>query len=139
MFGRLAWFLAGVGFAAAAAARLFLRKPREPLAPPPPPEPVHVPEPAPVAQAPEPAAVAEPATPAPPPEPVAPAEEAEDDTRADDLRRRIEESKLLVEERDEFEGGETPVDEADPESRRRDVHDRAREMVERMRREEPES
>lgn len=126
MFGRLAWFLAGVGVAAAAAARLFLRKPPEAIRPPAAPEPVSPPEPA---------------APAPPTEPDSPpaatAVDEEEDRRADDLRRRIEESRLLLDERDEFEGAETPVDEADPESRRRDVHDRARQMVERMRGDEP--
>jgi hypothetical protein len=127
MFGRLAWFLAGVGVAAAAAARLFLRKPPEAIRPPAAPEPVSPPEPA---------------APGPPTEPDSPpaataVDEDEEDRRADDLRRRIEESRLLLDERDEFEGAETPVDEADPESRRRDVHDRARQMVERMRGDEP--
>jgi hypothetical protein len=127
MFGRLAWFLAGVGVAAAAAARLFLRKPPEAIQPP---------------AAPEPAPPPEPAAPGPPTEPDAPpaatAAHEEEDRRADDLRRRVEESRLVLDERDEFEGAETPVDEAaDPESRRRDVHDRARQMVERMRGDEP--
>jgi hypothetical protein len=127
MFGRLAWFLAGVGVAAAAAARLFLRKPPEAISPP---------------AAPEPASPLEPAAPRPPTEPDAPpaataADEEEEDRRAEGLRRRIEESRLLLDERDEFEAAETPVDEADPESRRRDVHDRARQMVERMRGDEP--
>jgi hypothetical protein len=132
VFGRLAWFLAGVGVAAAAAARLFRRKPPEALSQPESPEPVAPPEPAPPPA--EPADTAPPAEPEPPPQA---AEVTEEDRRADDLRRRIEESRLLVEERDEFEGAETPVDEADPEARRRDVHDRAREMVERMRGDEP--
>jgi hypothetical protein len=122
VFGRLAWFLAGVGVAAAAAARLFLRKPPEAIPPP---------------AAPEPAPPREPVVPETPTEPVATVADEEDDRRADDLRRRIEESRLVVDERDEFEGAETPVDEADPESRRRDVHDRARQMVERMRGDEP--
>jgi hypothetical protein len=107
--GRLAWFLAGVGVAAAAAARFFLRRPPEATPPPEPPAP-----------------------------PAATAPVEEEDTRADDLRQRIEESRLLLDERDEFEAAETPIDEAaDPDSRRRDVHDRARQMVERMRGDEP--
>ena len=129
--GRLAWFLAGVGVAAAAAARFFRRKPPDALSPPPAPEPVALPEPA---------APSEPAQPEPPTEPEQPPAatvEDEADTRAGDLRRRIEESRLLVDERDEYEGAETPVDEADPEARRREVHDRARQMVERMRGDEP--
>jgi hypothetical protein len=103
-------------------ARLFLRRgtTTPPLAPP---------QPAPPA---EPAAAAPP--PAAPPAAAPPVTTSEeDDRRADELRRRIEESRGLADERDEFEGAETPVDEADPEARRREVHDRAREMVERMR------
>jgi hypothetical protein len=134
MWGRLAWFLAGVGVAAAAAARLLRRKPPDALSQPEAPEPVAPPEPA---VPPEPA----PLEPSPEPEqpPAATVEDEEADTRAGDLRRRIEESRLLLDERDEFEGAETPVDEADPEARRRDVHDRAREMVERMRGDEPQA
>ena len=50
------------------------------------------------------------------------------DPRADELRRKLEESRSIVEERDEFEGAELTVDRAepapeDPESRRRAVHD----------------
>jgi hypothetical protein len=45
---------------------------------------------------------------------------------ADALRAKLEESRALVDERDAFEEGETPVDEADPEARRRSVHDQAR-------------
>ena len=59
------------------------------------------------------------------------------DPRADELRRRLDESRALVEERDEFESGEMPVDRAEPsgetDERRREVHDRAREAAERMR------
>jgi len=61
------------------------------------------------------------------------------DPRADELRRKLDESRSIVEERDEFEGGELTVDLAepapeDPESRRRGVHDSARATVEQMRR-----
>jgi hypothetical protein len=61
------------------------------------------------------------------------------DPRADELRRKLDESRSIVEERDEFEGGELTVDQAepapeDPESRRRGVHDSARATVEQMRR-----
>jgi MYXO-CTERM domain-containing protein len=60
------------------------------------------------------------------------------DPRADELRRKLAESRAIVEERDEFEGAELTVDLAepapeDPESRRRAVHDAARETVEQMR------
>jgi hypothetical protein len=63
--------------------------------------------------------------PLPPPSP--PSDQAEE------LRRRIAESRELVDEREEFEGAETPVDEADPASRRREVHQRGRTAVDRMR------
>jgi len=63
---------------------------------------------------------------------------AEQDPRAKELRRKLAESRSLVEERDEFEGGELTVDLAepapeDPESRRRAVHESARATVEQMR------
>jgi len=68
-------------------------------------------------------------------EPVA----AASDPRAEELRRKLAESRTIVEERDEFEGSELTVDLAepapeDPEARRRVVHDAGRETVERMRR-----
>jgi hypothetical protein len=61
-----------------------------------------------------------------------------DDPRAEELRRKLAESRTIVEERDEFEGAEVTVDLAepapeDPESRRRAVHEAGRETVERMR------
>jgi MYXO-CTERM domain-containing protein len=60
------------------------------------------------------------------------------DPRADELRRKLAESRTIVEERDEFEAAEVTVDLAepapeDPESRRRAVHDSGRATVERMR------
>ena len=60
------------------------------------------------------------------------------DPRAEELRRRLAESRSLLEERDEFEAGETTVDQVepapeDPGTRRRGVHESARETVERMR------
>jgi acetyl-CoA carboxylase carboxyltransferase component len=65
----------------------------------------------------------------PPPEP---------DPRADELRQRIAEAREVVDERATFEEAETTIDEVpDPESRRRDVHDRGRAALERMRRESP--
>jgi hypothetical protein len=60
-----------------------------------------------------------------------------DDPRAEELRRKLAESRAILEEREEFEGAETPVDRAepleDPEARRRAVHESAREAAERMR------
>jgi MYXO-CTERM domain-containing protein len=60
------------------------------------------------------------------------------DPRADELRRKLAESRSIVEERDEFEAAEVTIDLAepapvDPESRRRAVHESARETVDRMR------
>jgi hypothetical protein len=60
------------------------------------------------------------------------------DPRAEELRRKLAESRSVVDEREEFEGGETPVDAAepapvDPDARRRDVHDAGRAVVEQMR------
>jgi len=52
---------------------------------------------------------------------------------ADALRAKLEESRALVEERAAFEEGETPVDEADPDARRRSVHDRARARIDELR------
>jgi hypothetical protein len=61
-----------------------------------------------------------------------PAPEAPD-PRAEALRAKLAEAKEVVDERDEFEAAETPVDEADPDERRRRVHDAARATVEEMR------
>jgi hypothetical protein len=55
---------------------------------------------------------------------------------ADALRARLEESRALVGERDTFEEGETPVDEADPEARRRSVHEEARARLDELRNDE---
>lgn len=60
------------------------------------------------------------------------------DPRADELRRKLAESRSIVEEREEFEGAELTVDLAepapeDPESRRRAVHESARTTAEQMR------
>jgi hypothetical protein len=67
----------------------------------------------------------------PPPEP-------REDPRAEELRRRLAEARTMVEEREEFEAAETPVDRAEPapevDERRRRVHDEGRRAAERMRR-----
>ncbi|MGZ4366764.1 MAG: hypothetical protein ACXVFD_14360, partial [Gaiellaceae bacterium] len=60
------------------------------------------------------------------------------DPRAAELRRKLAESRSILAERDEFEGGEVTVDLAepapeDPETRRRAVHETARDTVRRMR------
>jgi hypothetical protein len=56
---------------------------------------------------------------------------------AEELRRKLDESRSLVSEREEFEAAETPVDEAHPavglDERRRQVHDQGRAAVEEMR------
>ncbi|HYX88502.1 MAG TPA: hypothetical protein VE753_03965 [Gaiellaceae bacterium] len=59
-----------------------------------------------------------------------------EDPRAAELRQRLDESRAIVEEREEFESAETPVDaagEAAPEARRRVVHERGRAAAEEMR------
>ena len=59
------------------------------------------------------------------------------DPRAEDLRRKLAESRAIVEEREEFEAAETPVDKAEPapglDERRRRVHERARGTARKMR------
>jgi hypothetical protein len=67
------------------------------------------------------------------------------DPRAEELRRKLDESRTIVEERDEFEAAETPVDEvtgpeaeADVEDRRKAVHERGRAAADEMRRRSPE-
>jgi hypothetical protein len=64
----------------------------------------------------------------------APAPEPTPDPAAE-LRAKLEESKPLVTERESFEEAETPVDAAaDPESRRRDVHDAAKARIDELKR-----
>lgn len=72
--------------------------------------------------------------PGPPPAP--PLAPSEPDPRAGELAERIAASREIVDERERFEEGETPVDEADPEARRRHVHERGRAALERMRSDE---
>jgi hypothetical protein len=59
------------------------------------------------------------------------------DPRADELRARLDESRAVVGDREEFEGAETPVDAAeavpDPDERRREIHAEGRSAVDRMR------
>jgi hypothetical protein len=63
-----------------------------------------------------------------------PASAPADDPRAEELRRKLEESRTVVEEQhEEADSGETPVDEADVESRRAAVHERARASADEMR------
>ena len=68
-----------------------------------------------------------------------PVVEPASDHRADELRRRLDESRELVDEREEFESAETPVDQAEPaepaevSDRRRTVHERGRAAAEQMR------
>ncbi|MHB8642236.1 MAG: hypothetical protein ACYDA3_05060 [Gaiellaceae bacterium] len=53
---------------------------------------------------------------------------------AEALRAKLEESRAVVGEREEFEAGETTVDAApDPESRRRGVHEQARRRIDELR------
>ena len=66
-------------------------------------------------------------SPEPPPEPA-------EDPRAEELRRKLEESRTVAEEQhEEAASPETPVDEADVESRRAAVHERARSAADEMR------
>ena len=69
--------------------------------------------------------------PQPGPEPSGP------DPRAEELRTKLAQARELADEREEFEGAETPVDQAepvsDPEARRRAVHQAGRSAAERMR------
>jgi hypothetical protein len=59
------------------------------------------------------------------------------DPRADELRRKLDESRTIVEEREEFEAAETPVDEvpepAEVDDRRKAVHERGRAATDEMR------
>jgi hypothetical protein len=58
------------------------------------------------------------------------------DPRAAELRQKLDESRGIADERDAFESGETPVDQAEPaavEDRRRAVHERGRAAAEHMR------
>jgi hypothetical protein len=59
------------------------------------------------------------------------------DPRAEELRQRLAESRAIVEEREEFEAAETPVDRAEPatevDERRRRVHERGRSAAHKMR------
>jgi hypothetical protein len=58
------------------------------------------------------------------------------DPRADELRRKLDESKPLVDEREEFEAGETTVDEAEAptlDEKRAAVHERGQSAVRDMR------
>ena len=56
------------------------------------------------------------------------------DPRADELRRKLDESKPIVEEREEFEAGETAVDEDQTlEEKRAAVHERGHAAVRDMR------
>jgi hypothetical protein len=69
----------------------------------------------------------------------APAEPSEPDAHAKELRAKLEESRAVVAEREEFEAAEVPVDQADETAadvgdRRRAVHERGRRFAEEMRR-----
>ena len=78
-----------------------------------------------------------PAAPVQAPAPQPEAEPSGPDPRAEELRAKLAEARGLADEQDEFEGAETPVDQAepvsDPEARRRAVHQAGRSAAERMR------
>jgi hypothetical protein len=52
---------------------------------------------------------------------------------AESLRAKLEQSRAVVDERDRFEERETPIDEADPDARRRSVHEDARTRMDELR------
>ncbi len=53
---------------------------------------------------------------------------------AESLRAKLEESRAVADERDRFEERETPVDKAaDPDARRRSVHEGARARIDELR------
>ncbi|MDX6486309.1 MAG: hypothetical protein QOF43_1462 [Gaiellaceae bacterium] len=53
---------------------------------------------------------------------------------AAELKAKLAEAKAAGDDREEFEAGETPVDEAaDPDERRRSVHETARTAIDEMR------
>jgi hypothetical protein len=69
----------------------------------------------------------------------APQAPAEPDSHADELRAKLEESRAVVAEREEFEAAEVPVDHSEEVTpsvgdRRREVHERGRKVAEQMRR-----
>ena len=51
---------------------------------------------------------------------------------AESLRAKLDESRVVADDRDEFESGETPVDEADPDARRRALHEQARAQLDEL-------
>jgi hypothetical protein len=57
------------------------------------------------------------------------------DPRADELRRKLDESKQVVDDRAEFESGETTVDQAEPslDAKRAAVHERGQAAAREMR------
>jgi hypothetical protein len=62
-------------------------------------------------------------------------QEAATDPRAGELRRKLDESKSVVDDRAEFESGETAVDEVEPslDEKRAAAHERGQAAVRRMR------
>jgi hypothetical protein len=68
-----------------------------------------------------------------PPAPVLP------EPHVEALKSKLAESRVVVDEREEFEAAETPIDDVEPVpselgDRRRSVHDRGRQVAEEMRR-----
>jgi hypothetical protein len=66
----------------------------------------------------------------------APTAESVADPRADELRRKLDEAKPIVEERAEFEAHETSIDQAEPspDEKRAAVHAQGRAAADEMRR-----
>jgi acetyl-CoA carboxylase carboxyltransferase component len=64
--------------------------------------------------------------------------EVEHDSRAAELKARLEAARTAEDDRDTFESGEVTVDEAlDPQSRRAQVHEQGRAALDEMRGETP--
>jgi hypothetical protein len=60
--------------------------------------------------------------------------EVEPDSRAEELKARLEAARLAEDDRDDFESGEVSVDEAlDPQARRAQVHEQGRAALDEMR------
>ena len=65
-----------------------------------------------------------------------PESEAGADARAAELKARLQEAREAADDRDAFESGEVPVDEAeplDPQARREQVHEQGRAALDEMR------
>ena len=65
-----------------------------------------------------------------------PQAELADDARAVELKAKLDEARAVADDRDAFESGEVPVDDAealDPQARRAQVHEQGRAALDEMR------